>query len=83
MDKISSALAAIGRVAVRLWASRTATLGYIMVTLGVLASADGIFSTHTLRLMLLANGLVTALLGHYNSMRKRQADRAAADEPQP
>lgn len=82
MDKINSALAAIGRIAVRLWASRTATLGYIMVTLGVLASADGIFSMRTIKMILLANGLATALLGHYNSMRKRQADRAAA-EPQP
>jgi len=64
-----------------LWNSRTTALGYLVVVLGVLAATDGIFSQRTLRIILLANGVVTACLGHYNNLRIRQAATNAGAAP--
>lgn len=64
-----------------LWNSRTTLIGYVGVILGVLAATDGIFSAHTVKLILLGNGILTACLGHYNNLRIRQA--AANADPAP
>jgi hypothetical protein len=63
-----------------LWNSRTTALGYLVVVLGVLAATDGIFSPRTLKVLLLANGIVTACLGHYNNLKIRQANQAGSGE---
>ena len=64
-----------------LWNSRTTFIGYAGVILGVLAATDGIFSAHTVKVILLINGIVTACVGHFNNMRIRQA--AANADPAP
>jgi hypothetical protein len=61
-----------------LWNSRTTVVGYIGVILGVLATADGVFSPHALKLILLGNGIVTACIGHYNNLKIRQAANVAS-----
>lgn len=53
-----------------LWNRRTTVFGYIVISLGVIASTDGIFSTQTMKYILLANGILTACLGHYNNRKK-------------
>lgn len=52
-----------------LWDRRTTAFGYIQVTLGVLAVSDGVFAPGVLKWVVLCNGLLTALLGHYNNSR--------------
>lgn len=54
------------------WSRRTTAFGYFQVTLGVLVTADGVFSTGTLKRIILANALLTALLGHYNNRKQKQ-----------
>lgn len=55
-----------------LWRRRTTVFGYIQTTIGVLAVSDGIFSPHVLKYILLANGLLTAWLGHFNQSRLKK-----------
>lgn len=55
-----------------LWRHRTKTLGFIQVTLGVLATADGIFSPLTLKCIILASGIATAWVGFFNSAKAKQ-----------
>lgn len=52
-----------------LWANRTTVLGYVQVILGVWILADNVFSEDTIKLFVLVNGTVTAVLGHYNNAR--------------
>lgn len=52
-----------------LWDRRTTVLGYLQIVLGVLVTSQGTFSDDTLRWIVLANGVVTAILGHYNNSR--------------
>ena len=59
------------------WERRTTILGYIVLVLGVLASSNK-FTKDTIEWFLLINGVVTAILGHYNNSRIRAA--AARDE---
>lgn len=56
-----------------LWNARTTVFGYVQVTLGVLATTDGMFAPKALKWILLVNGILTACLGHYNNLRIRQA----------
>lgn len=56
-----------------LWDRRTTVFGYAQVVLGVLAVSDGIFSPGVFKWVVLGNGLLTALLGHYNNRQARQA----------
>lgn len=56
-----------------LWNSRTTAFGYIQVIVGVLAATDGIFTPKALKFVILANGILTACLGHYNNLKIRQA----------
>lgn len=64
-----------------LWDNRTTALGYLGVALGVLATSQGLLSDTALRWVLLGNGIVTAILGHYNNSRIRaQAAQARAEE---
>ncbi len=53
-----------------IWNNRTKSLGYLQVVLGVLAGATGVFPDPWPQRLLLASGLTTALIGHYNSTRK-------------
>jgi hypothetical protein len=58
----------------RAWERRTTILGYAQVTLGVLAVSDGVLSGPALKWVVLGNGLLTALLGHYNQRKIKQAE---------
>jgi hypothetical protein len=60
------------------WRHRTKTLGFIQVTLGVLAAADGIFSPFTLKCIILGSGLATAYVGFFNSAQAKK--QPPADE---
>ena len=64
------------RVLRYLWRRRTTTLGYIQVTVAVLAAADGLFTPTTVKVLLLLNGLCVAWLGMYNN-------RKGAGTPEP
>lgn len=55
-----------------LWRRRTTVIGYLGITLSVLAVADDIFSPATLKYLLLGNSLFTALIGHHNNLRMRR-----------
>jgi hypothetical protein len=57
-----------------LWSRRTTVFGYVQVFLGVLAATDGIFAPHALKYVILANGLVTAGIGHYNNTQLKKND---------
>lgn len=57
-----------------LWSHRTKILGLIQVTLGVLATADGIFSPFGVKMLLLGSGLTTAWLGFFNSAQIRRTE---------
>lgn len=54
-----------------LWDNRTTALGYVGIILGVLATAQDLLSDTALKWVLLINGIVTAVLGHYNNSRIR------------
>jgi hypothetical protein len=49
-----------------LWERRTTVLGYVVTTLGILAASSK-FTQSTVEWFLLINGIITALLGHYNN----------------
>lgn len=55
-----------------LWSHRTKLLGYVGVTLGVLATST-VLPTKLVGWLLLANSLLTALVGHYNSHKNAPA----------
>lgn len=61
-----------------LWDNRTTALGYVGIILGVLATAQNLLSDTALKWVLLINGIVTAVLGHYNNSRIRA--QAAAEK---
>lgn len=65
-----------------LWERRTTALGYLGIILGVLATAQDLLSDTALKWVLLCNGIVTAVLGHYNNSRIRAQAAAVvrADE---
>jgi hypothetical protein len=50
-----------------LWAHRTTTFGYLQVALGVCATSTGILSPDILKWVVFGNGMLTAILGHYNN----------------
>lgn len=52
----------------------TKLLGFAQVTLGVLASTDGIFAPRTVKIILIASGLATAWRGFAST---------AANDPSP
>jgi hypothetical protein len=52
-----------------LWRRRTTVFGYIVISIGVIASSDGLFTPQTMKWLLLINGVLTACLGHYNNRR--------------
>jgi hypothetical protein len=56
-----------------LWSHRTKTLGFIQVTLGVLATADGLFSPMALKIIILCSGLATAYVGFFNTRTPKPA----------
>lgn len=58
-----------------LWCHRTKVLGFTQVTLGVLATADGIFSPLTLKCIILASGIATAWVGFFNSSKARKPEQ--------
>lgn len=63
-----------------LWSIRTTAFGYFQVVLGVLAVSDGVFSVHTLKVIILANAMLLAILGHYNNHQIKKADAAPPSE---
>lgn len=56
-----------------LWTHRTKCLGFIQITLGALAVADGVFSPFALKIIILSSGVTTAWVGFFNSMAKKEA----------
>jgi len=60
-----------------LWCHRTKCLGFIQITLGALAVADGVFSPFALKIIILASGVTTAWVGFFNSMKKESASNVA------
>lgn len=71
----------VKQVLLFLWNSRTTVFGYIQVIIGVLAASDGVFGPKALKIVILTNGILTAVLGHYNNLKLRQA--TANEPPQP
>lgn len=59
------------RTLLYLWRRRTTTFGYVQAALGVLALSDGIFGPQALKYIVLANGLMLALLGHHNNRKQK------------
>ena len=53
------------------WDHRTTVLGYIVIVLSVLVTAQDLFSERGLKWIILINGIITAILGHYNNSRLR------------
>lgn len=49
-----------------LWERRTTVLGYVVTTLGIMATSD-LFTPTAIKWMLLINGIITGSLGHYNN----------------
>lgn len=62
-----------------LWERRTTALGYLQIILGVLATSQDMLSESALKWVVLINGIVTAVLGHYNNS-KIKAMQAKIDE---
>lgn len=63
-----------------LWRHRTKLIGYLSVVIGALAVADqalvkAALGEDGLRWVLLSNGLLTALVGHANTMAAKRAAR--------
>jgi hypothetical protein len=52
-----------------LWNRRTTVLGYMQIILGVIVVSEGLFSDQSLKWFVLCNGILTAVLGHYNNTR--------------
>lgn len=52
-----------------LWERRTTVLGYVQIILGVLATSQDMLSEGALKWVVLINGIVTAVLGHYNNSK--------------
>lgn len=63
-----------------LWERRTTVLGYIQIVLGVIVTSQGMFSDDTLRWFVLANGIVTAVLGHYNNSKIKALQNQIAEK---
>lgn len=59
-----------------LWDNRTTALGYVVIILGILSTQTELFSSKAIQWIVLFNGLVTAVLGHYNNsvIRKEKAN---------
>jgi hypothetical protein len=55
-----------------LWANRTTAFGYVQVALGFMVATQGLFEENTMKWLLFFNGLLTALLGHYNNAQIRK-----------
>jgi hypothetical protein len=64
------------------WSRRTTFFGYIVIALGAMATSD-VFAPAALKWILLANGILTSCLGHYNAfqIRKSQGDPAPLAPP--
>lgn len=62
-----------------LWERRTTVLGYIQIILSVWVLAD-VFSSQTVKIFVLMNGTVTAILGHYNNSRVKALVAATAEQ---
>jgi hypothetical protein len=69
------------QVLIFLWNARITIYGYVQVVLGVLAASDGLFAPRTLKLIILGNGILTACLGHYSDLKRRQASNVAPVTP--
>lgn len=60
--------------ALYVWSRKTTAFGYCVTVLGVLATSN-VFPPTWLKYLLLANGLLTACIGHYNNAQlKRMAE---------
>lgn len=57
-----------------LWNRRTTVLGYLGVIMGVLVTSQGLFSERGLRWIVLINGIIIAVLGHYNNSKNPPPD---------
>lgn len=68
----------MNKVARYVWGRRTTALGYVQVTIAVLAASSGVFSPGQLSTIILVNALLTAWLGHYNNSRIKAAEAAVA-----
>lgn len=60
-----------------LWSRRTTSIGYVQVTLGVLATATDVLPAVAIKWIVLASGLMTALIGHHNVMKAKREAAAA------
>ena len=53
------------------WSRKTTAFGYCVTVLGVLATSN-VFPPTWLKYLLLANGLLTACIGHYNNAQLKR-----------
>lgn len=50
-----------------LWDRRTTVLGYLQITLSIMAASTELFGDRTILWLMLGNSILTAILGHYNN----------------
>lgn len=65
-----------------LWERRTTVLGYVQIILGVLATSQDMLSEGALKWVVLINGIVTAVLGHYNNSKIKALQAQVAEKEQ-
>lgn len=70
------------KILIYLWERRTTVLGYLQIILGVLATSQGMLSEPAVRWVVLINGIVTAVLGHYNNSKVRAMQVETAEKEQ-
>lgn len=61
-----------------IWGNRTKLLGYAQVVMAALAIADqalinSVLGPNGMRWVLLSSGVLTAVVGHYNSLKRKPA----------
>lgn len=63
-----------------LWNRRTTVLGYLQIILGVLVTSQDMLSEPALKWVVLINGIVTAILGHYNNSKTKALQAKIAEQ---
>lgn len=51
------------------WSHKTKILGFLQITVGAIASVDGVFEPMTVKVLLMSSGVLTAWCGFLNSKR--------------
>lgn len=57
------------KILIQLWSHKTKILGFLQITVGAIASVDGIFEPLTVKILLMSSGVLTAWCGFLNSKK--------------